>query len=315
MKYLKIILPAALVLAAVSCGKVDPSAIDDPISDGNHLMVTITVGRDPETKTSVSGAGKVSFTENDQLTLFQTVEHASGGTTTSIIKSNSTSLISGGQRASFLFDINTSGITVNDDISYRAATGDWSLDTDSAPVVTVPSSLDPSSYSGSVLPPNGVITVSDRMSASVTDISDVLNASVRLNHVVDYGVLDIQGLPDNAAAITGIAVSNPSSTIVGPARFDFETCTFTDASSSALTITPSEEQQSQMKNNNGTAIWFTRIPANTAPGKPSSLTVTLKDEDGNEWQGQFSEQRSPDEPIPPTGSLTNVSIGTWNDLP
>ncbi len=103
---------------------------------------------------------------------------------------------------------------------------------------------------------------------------------------------------------------------MGPAYFYIKTGLVTrDISASELHITPSEEQQSRMDNGQAASIWFPSLPADASgSGRNRSFTVTLKDADNNQWQGQVSIQRSPDEPMPAPGSSINMPVGEWLPL-
>lgn len=313
MKSVRYILCLALAAAAVSCAKVDPGTIADPVSDGGHLMVTITVGRDAGTKTGVSPAGLVSFTTDDRLSLFQTVDHASGGSTTSLVQSGAPTLIGDGEGASFSFDLDTSGIGPQDDITFRAGTGDWSLLSGNSAIIDIPANLSPASYpSGSVLPSNGVITLSDPISASLGDIPLALNGTVQLNHLVDYGTICMNDVPEEAGRITGIMVSESSGAgLAGPATFNISTGSFVDCPGQSVAISTSEQQQAQISADTGTSIWFTRLPAQLSSGSPS-FTILLTDENGKQWKGVFTPHVSPDAPMPATGSVTGIDISSWS---
>lgn len=311
MKTRTFILSIALVMSAISCGKVDPGTIDDPVADSDIVRVVITVGRGAETKTSVSDAGIVSFTEDDTLNLFQTVEDASGNMTTTLLQSSGISLSSDGSRASFTFDIGVSDISSEDKIVFHAATGDWNIeDEKSAPVVNIPNALNANEYAESVLPPNGVITMSDPILASKSDISESLNGSVQLNHVVDYGILNVQNIPTTGKVTNISLVETSGNGIAGPAVFGLSDGCFTDVSSNSLEILPNTNQQSLIQNNTGTAIWFTIAPLQVPFTNRSGKIIAKTDQDET-FETDYDLKRSPDEPEPPIGSSTEIKANEW----
>ena len=327
MRLYRSILFFALAASLAACGGIDPESIDDPVNETPQSIVKISVNSGPETKTNVNveeidgvRQGVVTFTERDILYLFETKKYNTGASVTSITASSGSTIKNGGKSADFYFvqTINPADPPVNNRI-YLVAVGDWSL-SGTAMVVNIPQSFDMKDNGGSVLPQKGVIAMSEIYSGKAA--AQIFNSSVKLHHLVSYGILNITGL--TGRTINKIQIEKVSGDpVAGKATINLEKSeTYSDISDETsglhlstllinadsdktISITPSSAVQESIRNNTGTSIWLSSAPSTFFTNE--TLKVTLTDSDNNKYYGQYSFEYPT-----ATGYPAVISISSWS---
>lgn len=327
MKLHRILLAAIMAASLVSCGRMDPQSVPDPVSESIPKIIVISVGSRPGTKVNVNivdnGSGKegvVTFTENDRLFLSEKIDPYTGEAVDNYYWSYKVVVSEDGKSADFSFAINVDS-KYNDEtvesITYLAAYGDWSKQGGGL-YVNIPTSIDLSKETGSVLPQDGVIAVSDPIICKPSRIEEALGGNIKLHHMVSYGVLNVQSSQLVGKTITGITVEGyNSSSIAGEAQLVSSTHTdsssgqfqlsFNSSSASKISIMPSAEIMADISGNLGTNIWFPTLPNIISS---ESLQISLTDAEGRTYSGSLSTRTSPDMPVvePPQGGAARMGV-------
>lgn len=336
MKFISCLTTAVMVSFLAACGRMDPQSVPDPVSESLPRIIKITVGSGPDTKVNVNvvdNEGVVTFTENDRLFLSETVELKGGSVINGYYWSTGVKLSDDGKSADFYFALpynpEYNDETV-DKITYRAAFGKWEKQGGDLSV-TIPASIDLSQVTGSLLPQDGVIAVSDPIVCKPSNIDEVLNGNIRLHHMVSYGILDIRGDMLKGKEIETITVSSgDSSPVAGKAHLvnvqgGMQTDTsagelqlsFTSSSASEISseigIIPSSAAVQDISGNLGTSIWFPTLPSVLSS---EALRILLKDANGQVYSGSLSSRTSPDSPpvVPPQGGAAKFNVTNLNPI-
>lgn len=330
MKLYSCLITVVMVSFLAACGRLDPQSVPDPVSELIPEIIRISVGPGSDTKVNVNvvddGSGKegvVTFTKDDRLFLSETVELNEGSVVNASYWSSSVDVSDDGKSADFYFKIawnaDYDDDTV-DKITYLAAYGDWEQQGGEL-FVSIPTLIDISKETGSLLPQNGVIAVSDPIVCKPSQIDEALNGNIKLHHMVSYGVLDIRSTLLEGKEIEVIKLSaSDSSPVGGNAQLvnvsggvltDSSAgelqLTFNSSSASVINIIPPSAAVADISANLGTGIWFPTLPEVLAS---KALCISLTDSDGHSYSGSLSSRTSPDAPpvVPPKGGAAKFGV-------
>lgn len=325
MRLYQSILFVVLATSLVACGRIDPESIADPVNEMAQRIVKISVDSGAETKANVNVVGNqgvVSFSEGEKLYLFETKKYDVGSSTTHRYESEPAIIKEGGTSADFIFVLSADTSLHINELTYIAAVGDWTLKGVNMEV-NIPASFDMKDNGGSLLPQKGVIAMSNPYSGSVSEANKIFNSSVRLNHLVSYGILNITGSILSGKTITNIQITKASGGVIaGPATIklkdsgtytdispgtggvlDLTSLSINDDSATKISITPSEAVQKAIRDNTGTSIWFSSVYSTFS----SPVKVTLTDSDSNTYYGQ------PDSSYATSiGGAAVINISSWS---